>query len=926
MPSAPSARTPTSLLTTAPSVHRLKLAGLLLALVQALSAPGLVQADDRIDARRHFQAGMKLIREEDYFKGVEELELAYEILPHPTVLYNIGKAWFDAEEFDRAIPVLERYIATDPADKDEAQRLLSKARARKASFSHDLEPPQPREAPVSPRATAGGATTVAPGSLERVTDDLRSVLRNLEALNQSGNQAQGRSGSTDRQQSSEGTAATGPHQTGSQGEHGVQDGTRNGGGSGQTPGVGNSQTSPQASDADAPLADPYALEVITASRYAQRQLESPNAITVISADDIARSGAVSLPDVLRRVPGMEVMALNPADTSLGIRGFNSTLSNKVLVLLDGRSVYLDFIGATLWPLISISPADIERIEVIRGPGAALYGAGAFSGVVNIITKTPGTAQDRPNLQVKAGTPDYFLSSLHMAGREGSTAWRASASFDQRQRFAIEVDQEREDYAVTAPDPSLATRVARLDLRWDKRIQRNISMSLSGGLANGFSEFMAIGVLRDFQVDGTYAYVRGDLLLPDGFSVRSFWNHVDVIARPWEIPTGGLDITSHPISDVVDVEAEDARSFTLVGQHRLNIGLGYRFKQIEWDWLPEQKIEHHLSAFLQDEVSWSPELNTTFSLRLDRHPLLWQQTDAPLLDRLALSPRAALVWKLLPGHSLRANAGTAFRTPTFLESYIETAIPTSNDAVVVQTHGNESLLPERIASFELGYLHQPDNNRFEIEGNIFINRINGLIVYSEMEPWPSDQSSYDPAGYYYAGTTHPVNVDDPQTAIGVELGARIFPREGLDIYANYAGTYIQAGDGSDAAVSQSSSPHRLNAGLRFSRMGWSMSSDVSLLSSQVWSLRSYDAYGAVVTTAVAIPTRTWLTARLSHRFDNQIEVAIEGRNLLAPFVPALTAGSDDGVITLQTAEGSVREHPQGQPIPFSVGATLSMPLW
>lgn len=898
-------------------------------------------ADDRVDARRHFQTGMRLIREEEFEKGVKELEKAYKILPHPTVLYNIGKAWFDAEEFDKAVPYLERYIATDPEDQEEAQRLLNKARIRRAMYTHEdagQVPPSDTTNPTPVADTVGNNSD----SLADLKADLRSLLTRLDQL-ESGVGMEGRStrsggsAASNGAQTSGGSAASkdrnGTGVTGTSSGNGGAPGHASAEGTpAATPGStgansGNSAAPGNGSGTEqAPLSDPYALEVITASRYAQRQLESPNAITVISSDEIARSGAVSLPDVLRRIPGMEVMSLNPSDTSLGIRGFNSTLSNKVLVLLDGRSVYLDFLGATLWPMLSISALDIDRIEVIRGPGAALYGAGAFSGVVNIITKTPGTSQDEPQLQVRVGAPDYVQSQLHVSGRQGGTAWRVSGSVDQRQRYAVEVDPEREDYQLTAEDPTLAAQIARLDIRWDRRLAQNLSMSLSGGLANGFSEFMAIGVLRDYSVKGSYGYLRGDLLLPAGFSVRTFWNHVDFLARPWAIPTGGLDITANPRSDIIDVEAENALSFNFLGQHRLNMGLGYRYKSIAWEWIPEAKSEHHLSAFIQDEQVWSSAVNTTLSLRLDRHPVLWNQTDAPLLDRLALSPRAALVWKLLPGHALRANAGTAFRTPTFLENYIEQAIPTSNDAVAVLTTGNESLAPERIASMELGYLHQPDNNRIEIESNVFFNRINGLIVYSEMEPWPSDQPSYDPAGYYYAGTTHPENVNEPETAIGAELGAHAYPMEGVDFYANYAATYIQGGDGSNATVLRSSSPHRLNLGARVSSSGWTFSTDLSLVSSQVWPLRSYDASGAVVTTNVSIPTRTWATARLARRFENHAELAIEGRNLLAPFAAAQTAGISDDIMTLETAAGTVREHPQGQPMPLSFGVTLNLPLW
>lgn len=913
--------------------------------IGTLTTTSPLQADDRIDARRHFTVGMKLIRQGRFVDGVEQLERAYQIRPHPTVLYNIGKAWFDAEHFDLAIPYLERYLNTDPQDREEATRLLNKARQRRASIARDVatdETSQPsRDPDLTPgrvSSATGGARPPGDDSLEQVTRDLRSVVQRLENVtgtaSNSGRQSPQRPSETGVSGSTSSAPGAGVGRV--EGPGTPAPGAMNSSGSGATP---LPQSAPIAPGATAPLEDPYTLEVITASRYAQRQIESPNAITVISGDDIVRSGAVSLPDVLRRVPGMEVMALNPADVSLGIRGFNNTLSNKVLVLLDGRSVYLDFLGATIWTLLSISPSDIERIEVIRGPGAALYGAGAFSGVVNIITKTPGENSDHPIFTLRTGVPDYTQGSVHLVGRQGGTAFRGSASLDMRERFAIDVDPTREDYTLPAPYPELAARIGRVDLRVDQRFGPQVSLSLSGGTASGQSEFMAVGVLRDFFVNGSYSYLRGDLVLPGGFNIRSFWNHLDVVATPSAIPTGGLDLTSSPISDVIDLEIENYQTFTLGAQHRLNAGVGYRYKTIDWEWLPMKPQESHFSAFLQDEAKWNAFLSTTLSLRVDRHPLLWEQIEAPLLDRLAFSPRAAMVWQLVEDHAVRATVGTAFRTPTFLDSYIEQAIPTSNDGVVVLTEGNQTLLPERIVSLELGYFHQPAQDKYELEGNIFLNRVNQLLTFSAMEPWPSDVPSYDPAGYYYAGTTHPENVDEPHTAIGLELGARVYPLEGLDVYANYALTHIQAGDGSTAETVQSTSPHKLNAGMRLGRGGWSVAGDFHLASSQIWTLRTYDAVGQVVETDVKIPTYTWLNARLARKLEKGIELAIEGRNLLAPLQGPLTPDSSDATADESTADGSTdqgqvvltsegvhREHPLGQPIPLSVGVSFTWSLW
>src|SRR5213595_1309851 len=131
-----------------------------------------------------------------------------------------------------------------------------------------------------------------------------------------------------------------------------------------------------------PEEDMFEEQVVTASARSSSETKSPASLTVITGDEIRMSGAATVPEILRRVPGIDIAEMNPSDTNVSIRGFNRRLANKVLVLVDGRSVYQDFLGGTFWPLIDVNIQDIDRIEVIRGPGSALYGSNAFAGVVN----------------------------------------------------------------------------------------------------------------------------------------------------------------------------------------------------------------------------------------------------------------------------------------------------------------------------------------------------------------------------------------------------------------------------------------------------------------------------------------------------------------------------------------------------------------
>jgi len=137
------------------------------------------------------------------------------------------------------------------------------------------------------------------------------------------------------------------------------------------------------------------IEVVTASKKAQPVWDVPASVYVITAEDIHRMGATSIPEVLRLVPGVHVGIIDASKWSVAVRGFNGRYSNKLLVLMDGRSVYTPFFSGVYWdaqpPLFM---EDIERIEVIRGPGAALWGANAVNGVINIITKSAGKLRER----------------------------------------------------------------------------------------------------------------------------------------------------------------------------------------------------------------------------------------------------------------------------------------------------------------------------------------------------------------------------------------------------------------------------------------------------------------------------------------------------------------------------------------------------
>ncbi|MDQ1354506.1 MAG: hypothetical protein QG657_4815, partial [Acidobacteriota bacterium] len=173
--------------------------------------------------------------------------------------------------------------------------------------------------------------------------------------------------------------------------------------------------------------------VITASRKAQPITEAPTTISVITAEDIKYSGAANIPDVLRMVAGIDVMTISARDQQVGVWGFITPVNNKLLVLVDGRTIYTDLYGMVLWDLFPVGLQEIDRIEAVKSPASSIYGANAYSGVINIITKTPKQLRGT-TVHFTGGERDTVIGSILHAGElaNGRLKYKISAEYDQTQ--------------------------------------------------------------------------------------------------------------------------------------------------------------------------------------------------------------------------------------------------------------------------------------------------------------------------------------------------------------------------------------------------------------------------------------------------------------------------------------------------------------
>jgi iron complex outermembrane receptor protein len=796
---------------------------------------GDAMADERLEARRHFRNGMSLISQGQFDQGIAELQEAYAIKPHPNVLFNIARAYMDAGRNAEALDWYRRYLTFNPPDADKVRATI----ARLESTLPAPEPSKPADAlPMPPPPAVKGAPGPDAQALAALVERLEKAIARAESL------------------------PTAP----------------------VTPGpVSPEGTGSATPAAPAPAEDvgavPYEERVVTASRRAQSSLEAPNATTVITAEDIRLSGATSLVELLRRVPGADVMELGVGSANLSLRGFNQRIANKVLVLIDGRTEYQDFLGTTLWSAVPIGLEEIERIEVIRGPGSALYGANAMLGVVNIITRAPGTGP-RAQVHAMAGGGHTAAGSFLSHGATGPLRYRLSVGYGQTDKWSRDFADTRPDVVPRGPSSEVGYRGARGNVATEYTFAPGMELGLSSGVHRFATEVYPLGVLRNYFLDGLTAYGKADVGLGP-VKLKAFWNHVDVDAGPQYEPIGQRSLVTRVTSHLFNGEALFSKGFELAGEHLLNVGVEGRLKRVTWDYLGTGlHDEFHTAAFVQDE--WRPvrPLRLLASYRVDRHPLLDGGEPG-----LAHSPRVSAIFIPFEGHAFRASGASAFREPTFLESYTDLRVPAPGvPGASALTQGSRTLRPERLVAFELGYRGEAPTVGVDWDIALYQNTVKDLIGLSAVERLPAGES-YDAAtDTFLLGRSVFQNEEATYTSRGVEAGVSLAPVDGLGIKASAAFQKVTAdGEENGECGPCSQAPQlKLFGGLTYrTRSDLEFGVDAAYTSSTTWIEREPNSADPTRIDFIANPldAYTALNARVGYDvIKDRLTVAVVGSNL------------------------------------------------
>lgn len=449
--------------------------------------------------------------------------------------------------------------------------------------------------------------------------------------------------------------------------------------------------------------------VITASRKAQPITEAPATISVITSEDIKYSGATNIPDVLRMVAGIDVMTISARDQQVGVWGFITPVNNKLLVLVDGRTIYTDLYGMVLWDLFPVGLQEIDRIEAVKSPASSIYGANAYSGVINIITKTPGQLRGT-TFHFTGGENDTIIGSILHAGElaNGKLKYKISAEYDQTSGWQDSKEKNAEVLRFNAlADYSLGKK-GRLVFsagRVHSKNRKLLSGSYIGtGLIDDKNDYLQVEVEFDHLKFRTFYKSEKPSIV---------WN-LNKEQQAWNIST---------------LHAELFHYFNWSKNHALVWGMDYRYNTMKKNpFILSDHHQHLWAMFLEDEIKFSKKFRLTMGARYDNHPLV----------KGHLSPRGSIFYSPSKNHIVKFSVTQAYRNPSFVESYIyiekqleltlPPPFPPMKIPYVYISKGNANLKPEVVTSFEIGY-HSTWSRHLKLDLGLFYNRYENFFSLS-----------------------------------------------------------------------------------------------------------------------------------------------------------------------------------------------------
>jgi iron complex outermembrane recepter protein len=434
------------------------------------------------------------------------------------------------------------------------------------------------------------------------------------------------------------------------------------------------------------------VEVTSVAKKEQRVAETAAAIYVITQEEIRRSGVTSIAEALRFAPGVQVSRIDSNKWSIGVRGFGSRLSRSVLVLIDGRSVYTPLFAGVYWEVQDMLLEDIERIEVIRGPGGTIWGANAVNGVINIITKS---ASETQGLLATAGggSEEKGFGSLRYGGKIGQDfSYRVyGKGFRRDAQFTPHVS-DFDDW-----------QMGQGGFRGDWNLNKSNNLTIQGDIYGGTSgQRTAVSSLS--APFSTIVQKDADL---SGMNLLSRWTRTlsetsSLALQVYYDRTFRREPTFQERRNTVDLDFQ--HRFKMTSRQELTWGLGYRYTRGDTDsvstivFAPVTRAVNLFSELVQDEIFLVVDrLRLTVGSKFEHNDY----------SGFEFQPTARILWTPVERHYVWAAISRAVRTPSRVEHDL-TLTASLNPAfpMFARITGNKDFEAEKVLAYELGSRVQP----------------------------------------------------------------------------------------------------------------------------------------------------------------------------------------------------------------------------
>ena len=604
------------------------------------------------------------------------------------------------------------------------------------------------------------------------------------------------------------------------------------------------------------IEDLLQIEVTSVGKKEQLLSDTAAAIYVITQSDIRQSGATSIPEALRMAPGIEVARIDANKWAITSRGFNSRFANKLLVMIDGRTVYTPSFSGVYWEVQDTVLEDIERIEVIRGPGATLWGANAVNGVINIITKNTMNTQGTL-ASISAGTHEEAFGTLRYGAQIDKDSYgKAYVKGFKRDNFEYsqggEADDDWNSFQTGGRYDSQLTGKDQITLQGDFY---NTSIAQVGDIPSLTPPF-SIYTDKDIESSGANILARWQhtTSLTSNYTLQAYFDHTSRDEAYSEI--------SHNIFDV-----DFQHRFSFQQHHDIIWGLGYRFIEGKFDLvpgatlIPEDADEHLYNFFIQDEITLlANQLWLTIGSKFEHNDYTqWE-----------VQPSIRLFWNIDPKHKVWSAISNAARTPSRYEynsSILISAIPPNtayNPTLFPHAYylqGNKDIKSEEVTSYELGYRLIPNRNL----------SVDISLYYSEYDHLHDFEVGSSTLSNNMLSTPLILNNKRSGYNSGIEIAAQWQPepRQTWELAYNYYEQTINTPN-SDQVIQNS--PHQ-NLSLR---SNFKLTDTLNL---NLWLKYTDEFENYVNSHTVTVDSYTTLDARLAWQINRDLEFSLVGQNLL-----------------------------------------------